>query len=107
MIKEILVSARAALADREHWVKGTPYASRRPDGLLSPCFKQDATCFCASSAIQKSSREVDYPAEISVLNAANELFGNKWMHLWMFNDDLNTTHEMVLQAFDKAIHDAG
>lgn len=106
MIREILIEARKNIATPEAWVKGASFACFNGDGNLTPCFRSEATCFCALGALQKAAGTDDFRVDLAVLDAANTLFDRQWQQLWHFNDHPATTHEMVLQAFDKAIHDA-
>lgn len=94
---EVLIKAKAVIADPEHWTKGA-YA-KREDGTVIVPTAHSAHCFCALGAVRRveKSRGVLYSEVGNYLNMAAA------MPVDQFNDSEFTTHPMILGVFDDAI----
>lgn len=101
-VKEVLIAARAKIADPANWAKG----SFATDKNGSPVWEtsKDACRFCSAGAVYLACREfeVGYPAYVvpshSAINALNRVMGDS---VGKFND--THTHAEVLAKFDEAI----
>jgi hypothetical protein len=118
----LLTQARAKIAEPKHWTKGA--AARDDYGITVLAKGQDAVCFCSFGALAVTAPADNsdryspqwpavHTAGASLDEALNQLHPDRrpciqdddgehalYVH---FNDDANTTHEMVLALFDKAI----
>lgn len=96
--KEILIAARAKIADREHWTTGA--FARAKDGLTRRPDNVDAVCWCSIGAIESIGdwRAVENSNAKILLRLA---VGGSAVG---FND--SHTHDEVLAVFDKAIQNA-
>ena len=89
--KEILVAARAIIANEENWTQGT-YAKDK-DGSSIGVDCSNAVCFCSIGALRKITM---FPV------AAMEVLSNHMEDsIIAFNDE--HTHKEVLAAWDEAI----
>jgi hypothetical protein len=103
---EIIVGARELLADGPHrWIKG--FGAVNKDGGVVFDGSSDACRWCMSGALyasyyrQRKGNFYDWcDARDVILTILRE------PGMVTFNDDPNTTYEMVLAAFDKAIEKA-
>lgn len=91
-VKEVLIAARAKIADPVNWTQGE-YA-RNADG--ADCEGDDAVCWCAIGAIQESCD--DYDTARDALEYLHAVMGTYPYH---FND--THTHAEVIAKFDEAI----
>lgn len=102
-IREVLVSARARILNCENWINHG-YLDRAQTASHEAVMPTDkrAARWSADGAIRASSS--DPMAEAVAQNALHDAIGR---HLFgsvsAWNFDRNTTHEMVVAAFDKAI----
>jgi hypothetical protein len=98
--KEVLIAARALIADREHWTQGT-YAR---DNVGAPCgaLSARAYAFCFDGAVMCSAGSAGNESYIRSSNAlaaaAKKLYGVTHIVL---NDE--GFHEKGLNCFDLAI----
>lgn len=90
-VKEILVAARAIIADEENWTQGA-YAKDK-DGTSIGANYSSAVCFCSIGAI--------YKITISPFDAMKVLRNHMEDSIIKFNDE--HTHKEVLAAWDEAI----
>lgn len=89
--KEILVAARAIIANEENWTQGA-YAEDK-DGSSIGVNCSNAVCFCSIGAILKIT--------ISPFDAMKVLRNHMGDSIIAFND--GHTHKEVLAAWDEAI----
>lgn len=107
---EILRSARKLLSDPRKWTKEA-YARDEAGYDILPN-KYDAKTFCIMGAINRTcgslvDEEPEYlRARRAVIAATNALYPG-FFDVFCFNDDDNTTHEMILAVLDRAIADIG
>ncbi len=107
-IRDIIVNARGILSDPSHWTKGK--MAKDIHGKPTESAKSDAVCWCTTGALKKATLEYlnmkdtaqyfwvyDAFAENSGVLKYPEHRNISW------NYDINTKHEDVLKAFDKAI----
>lgn len=88
--KEILVAARAIIANEKNWTQGA-YAKDK-DGMSTGVICSNAVCFCSIGAIRK----------ITMSSDAMEVLRNHMEDsIIAFND--GHTHKEVLAAWDEAI----
>lgn len=114
--KEILIEARAKIQNPENWTKGV-YARAKSGKETLPNSK-DAVSYCSIGAIfsvLNFSSSVDscyisyqqqkeyYVAFASLTDCMSEISGSRVLTLSLFNDDPNTTHEEILDLFDRSI----
>lgn len=92
---DVLREARALVEKPEHWTKGT-FESQNEDG---------EPCFCAIGALDEAATLAlgepggrGYAEAFRALRKASP-FGT----IALFNDDEDTTHDMILDLFDRAI----
>lgn len=99
--KELLIAAKQLIATPDSWTKYYP-ATTSTGACISP-HSPDATCFCSYGALDKAAGPGDdnHIVYREALSALQELAPNG--HVAIFNDHPNTTHDMVLDLFDKAI----
>lgn len=106
-IKEVLIEARALIADPARWTQGE--FARTADGRILDGYCEGAVCWCALGAIRKvtmegaESREERTEALVLSYDAADLLQAHlaNVIAVPKFND--SHTHEEVLALFDKAI----
>lgn len=102
---EILVAARALLADPARWTKGE--SARDLRGKEVPPNYPSAVCWCMTGALNKVVRSpcMWFKSE-AVLSAAELLETTVASEITSFNDNPATTHADVLRALDAAIERA-
>ena len=105
-LKQSLIAARALIATPEQWTKNT--SARDGRGMRCSVWASDAVCFCIFGTIDRVSR----PDPLSSARDGTELTHalEEWLppnladySLDEFNDDPDTTHQMVLDLYDRAI----
>lgn len=103
-MKDILQAARKTITKPDRWVKGS-LALNAPHGQRVHPAALDAKCWCAMGAVMRATNELrgawNHP-DFEVVNVA--LAQAMGRGVPGFND--TSTHEQVLQAFDKAIEAA-
>lgn len=105
---EILIAARAKIAEPERWTKGT--FSRNAEG--EPCavdWGPAAVCWCALGAINATTNKMHqlYELKSAAKDALALAVSPSHDSVAYFNDDPATTHADVLAAFDRAIAGLG
>lgn len=93
------------------WTK-EQYA-KKPDGSKCSIYSPSACQFCLSGALRKA---LGYLYDTGsplftqyydiLLNAANEETNYKWDNIPEFNDDPNTTKDLVLKVIDRALENS-
>lgn len=101
-VKEVLIAARAKIADPANWTQGS--FAKDIDGCQVWPWDEDATCLCAMGAIAVSVGGYDQHSIDSVFatpyfDALSEVMGAG--DVVQFND--THTHAEVLAKFDEAI----
>ena len=98
---ELLIKAKAVIADPKHWTQGS-YAKVAEGRNVGPA-KPDAVCWCSIGAIDKVAHEEStYAARFAAtryLAVVSDKYGSSGIP--DFND--NSSHETVMKAWDKAI----
>ena len=101
--KEILVAARARLADPAHWTKGC--FARDTEGLSVNKDDDKAVCWCLAGAILKESPNIN--AGIAALMALEQGLDRKYLKKFgpvpEFNDSEDSSHKDVISLLDKTI----
>lgn len=107
--QELLIKAKAIIADPAHWTQGT-YA-KTDKGLRTDTVASDATCFCSIGACYKvtgtSLHDDEQVAQERIsgawtlLDKAADMYGG----IVQVND--HYSHDLVLTMFDEAIRLAG
>lgn len=110
--KEILIAARALIADHANWTQGA-LARVSVTGRCTGSIDPDAHCFCASGAVVRicklECKEISesYQAQWQVLykDAMQSLRDVNQESIININDsgDRDTAHAAVIETFDKAI----
>lgn len=109
---EILKKAREIIADPIRWTKGAFALDKNKETALPNW--NEAVCWCAEGAIQKAVWDMkawhDSKERSAVMETACALLEAHipsdyefFARAARYNDHENTTHEMVLAWFDKAI----
>ena len=114
---KILKKAREIITPKERWAKGFLAKDRNNYPVSPTSFR--AICFCAEGAIGKASDLLQGDlgsscSEDQIVHAAriqtratdmldSEVFQAYGMHVSDWNDHSETTHEDVLDMFDRAI----
>jgi hypothetical protein len=102
---EVLKHARETLSDRANWTRNT--MARDTDG--HPCRYQYGVSFCSLGALWRHASSIRVSYEIiraaerllcKAIGGSLETVEGSIAH---FNDSPDTTHEMVLNAYDRAI----
>lgn len=116
----VLEVARKLILPATGWTKGclarsAPLADT--ETFLCDPRSSYASCYCGMGAIRAAVHRLDESLEAegvsindadqTVLSAFNALHGTGHETLFDANDDPNTTHEMVIAAFDHAIRELG
>lgn len=97
-VRQILVAARAKIADPGDWTKGA--SARDVCGRPSPVHDYQSVCWCATGAIRfVSPSRLSGSAAIQFLRSETPFD----MGVHVFNDAPKTTHAEVLSLFDRAI----
>ena len=113
--REVLVAARAIIAEPERWTQGAP-AKVTQDGCLVPVYQADATCWCMTGAIelawlrQNLDGKVKDKAEAAIWSVLFEraeinscvIWGAR-RHIQLWNDNKERRHPEVLDLLDAAI----
>lgn len=106
---ETLKAAKAVIATPEAWIK-RDFARKERENSDGSLYGNDAeaTCFCGLGAIQKVTNVGDKMWENPLYMKARDylttaIAGYEYGDFPRFNDAPTTTHEMVLDAFDRAI----
>lgn len=106
-VRGLLVAARQLISDPRKWTK---HAWAR-DARGEPCAPGDeaATCFCARGAIYYIDAQINLPP-VLVDKAVGELNEgtrqtSPFSQVTSLNDVRATTHEMVLEVFDRRIRE--
>lgn len=100
---ELLVRARAAIADPQHWTQHT--RARNREGVICSPYSSSAVCFCASGALIHFSGGENYlfcQAQRLLKDSAHSRLGG-YPGIAYFND--THSHAEVLALFDWAIED--
>jgi hypothetical protein len=96
--KDVLVKARALLAQPGAWTKG--WFARTADGSDVEWDHPEATCWCASGAILKCGGS---PGDGVHFRVYNELCGGQSMYRLHEINDMQDDVGPILRAFDRAI----
>lgn len=101
---DILIGARALIAEPEHWTKGS--FAKDSQGVECNVRATAAYCWCAEGAIAKAS--IESASGLTDRGQAFNALERTTLHwethsIACFNDDPNTTHAMVIDAFDLTI----
>ena len=108
-----LAQARALIADPKHWAKHV--SARNAENQKTGIYEPDAVCFCASAAVLRVSRTAKDPYLLATVclrildtHARDLARHSKNAGRWScdtvsFNDNDLTTHEEILDLFDRAI----
>ena len=98
---ELLIKAKAVIADPKHWTKGW-YAHNAEGQDVGPA-EPDAVCWCSLGALKKVAHEENANgacfAATEYLAVVSDEYG--YSGIPDFND--NSSHEAVMKAWDKAI----
>ena len=101
--RNVLIRARARIADREHWTKGTLAADGDGNEVLPK--SRRAVRWCALGALYRVTSPVKGHRSASELLAAEihggPAFGDADYRITEFND--SHTHKQVLALYDRAI----
>ena len=110
----VLRKAREIITPEDRWTKGV--LARDSQGRSVSADSKDAVCFCAMGAIDKAAfQQYRTSAHLSFMEVGDtasdaisvlgEEVGTRTVNVW--NDDPNTTHEDVLEMFDRTIKSRG
>lgn len=97
-VRHAIERARGLLSDPARWTRGG-YA-KTAEGLLTGSSHSNAVCWCLAGALRKEAYEL-LVAPSSVAEAFAKATGIR--DIPVFNDNLQTTHDDILAALDKAI----
>ncbi len=102
--KEILINARALIADPENWIHGE--LAKNNQGQTVNVSAPDATCFCTAGALIKACGGYPDDAHHEALSVISSVVGGDYglrlyEAIYDFND--SASHAEVLEAFDRAI----
>ncbi|MBC2806583.1 hypothetical protein C3Y94_025875 [Rhizobium ruizarguesonis] len=101
---EILAAGRELLSNPDHWTKGAPARDRKGESIIP--YDPKATCFCTIGAIHKVVGPQQLELKRQVVGYLIEALdtGHKVSAiLSAFNDHPKTSHDQVLELWDKAI----
>ena len=98
---ELLIKAKAVIADPKHWTQG--WYAKDAKGQSTGPSTPDAVCWCSLGALKKVAHEEN---TYSTRFAATEYLAvasDEWGYSGIpdFND--NSSHKVVMRAWDKAI----
>ena len=98
---ELLVKAKAVIADPKHWTQG--WYAKDVEGLNVGPSTPKAVCWCSLGAIQKvAHEEVTYSTRLTAGGYLSRVAAEcGYIRIPEFND--NSSHEAVMKAWDKAI----
>jgi len=109
--KEILTRAKEIITDPKRWAKGYYAFNKHQQAVASSSPR--AVCWCALGAIRKAVEDVTGAATCTTvfnteladatLHMYNNLDQDRFCNISKFNDTPETTHEQILEFFDKAI----
>ncbi len=98
---ELLVKAKAVIADPKHWTQG--WYAKDAKGYSTGPSTSKAVCWCSIGAIDKVAHEEStYAARFAAtryLAVVSDKYG--YSGITDFND--NSSHKVVMKAWDKAI----
>ena len=102
--KQVLINARALIADPAHWTSCT--IARTADDHAVDCFVSSATKWCAQGAIYRAAYDLigDQKEATRIGNkVAKSIHGPRWffVSLAIINDGQG--HAAVLAVFDEAL----
>ena len=101
--KKILVEAKSILSDPQHWTKGS--WARDRSGNICNEKSPDAFCFCLFGAVTRAGYNLNlYGYRGYVRDTFENAVGQQFI---TFNDNPDTTFEMIHEALDKAIAACG
>ena len=106
--KEVLIKAKALIADRRNWIQGME--ARAASGQPLPPEHPSACRFCSIGAVERVLAPLPaaehYRVKEQTLNEIESHITTSAVigKLWRFND--SHTHEGVMALFDKAIKEA-
>ena len=103
--KQVLINARALVADPAHWTRRT--FARTADGHAIAWYDHSATKWCATGAIYRAAYDlVGDPNEAVRIGhlVVKSVSPGRWLPVASINDVLG--HAAVLAAFDKALEAA-
>jgi hypothetical protein len=105
--KQVLINARALIADPAHWTRGT--IARTANGRKVEWHDQSATKWCAMGAMYRAAYDLvgDQKQAVRIGNdLANSIRPRRWLRggLPLINDARG--HTVVLAVFDKALQAA-
>lgn len=124
---DILKQAKEYISDENNWTKG--YSARTTVNKPTDPWKDDAFCFCASGALRKAyAMSIEPPINLSMtevilnlrgnshlkttvgylnacvpLKSASNCYGFSGNFFIYYNDSKTTTHQDILDLFDRAI----
>lgn len=96
-VKEVLIAARAKIADPANWTQGE-YA-RTLEGYPLDVHSRNAECWCSIGALACVMGDVVLAEHSASHKALEDVMGTRWIA--EFND--THTHAEVLAKFDEAI----
>ncbi len=94
--KEILVAAKELIDTPVKWIKKESWFVKNIDG-------QKIDCYCAIGAVAHVTADNQISNDSMVAATKRFLRVNNITSIILFNDDPETTHEMVMRAFDATI----
>ena len=108
-VLKVIRVAKDMISDERHWTKFT--TARNSSGKPVDGYSKDACQWCASAAIRRAAQihflEDDGDIDLSIANSAILLVRNtsssSRVRLHDFNDDHQTRHEDIIEAFTRAI----
>ena len=117
----VLETARKRILDPQHWIKDYYARSTEVDeggeAFATSATSAYAACWCAEGAVMWAVRRLDESHEAEgvsvddakrvVCEAFNTAHSKNFPHLHVANDAPETTHEMMITAFDHAIRELG
>lgn len=101
---EILIAAKAKIADPANWTKGT-YA-RAFDGVPVSSTSRAACRFCPMGALSSLGAMTNVRYAGDVIDILEGQIPGEFDTIADFNDSKRTTHADVMALFDRAIADA-
>lgn len=115
---EVLIAARALIADPKNWTQGAYARQTDQFGDYAEVLSPDAKCFCALGALARAAG-IDDPLSVNEVpeyrllqKAVGRLTGNQCHFVPSVNDgyarlpDDLTPHQGVLKLYDLAIEEA-
>ena len=98
---ELLIKAKAVIADPKHWTKGQ-YARDAKGQASAPC-GPDAVCWCSLGALDKvAHEEYTYDARFAATRCLFDV-SEKYGYNGIVDLNDNSSHEIVMKAWDAAI----